>query len=140
MVGALNNGVSETTMAVSPPDLAITALSKTAKSVIQGGSFALSNTVKNMGGESSGTFEVRFVLSSNNVIGDEDDIPLATKQSASGLDAGESSTDKTTLIVPAGIPPGVYYVGAITEVDGDVAEGDEANNMRLAKDTITVTR
>ncbi|MBI3597606.1 MAG: hypothetical protein HY203_10680 [Nitrospirae bacterium] len=46
---------------------------------------------------------------------------------------------RSHLAQPNGPAPGVYYVGAIADVNGAVAEGNEGNNTRMATGTITVT-
>jgi subtilase family serine protease len=134
-----NTQCTATTVTVPPPDLVMTALGKTGTSVAQGGSLVLSNTVKNQGGSAAGAFAIGFVLSTNTIIGDGDDIPMTPQKSVSGLGVGLSSSSSTTVLVPDDTATGVYYVGAIADVNGAVAEGNENNNTRLATGTITVT-
>jgi subtilase family serine protease len=44
------------------------------------------------------------------------------------------------VTVPGGTTPGInYYIGAIADVNGAVAESNEGNNTRIASGTITVT-
>jgi hypothetical protein len=99
----------------------------------------LSNTVKNQGGSAAGAFAIGFVLSANNIIGDGDDIALTPQRSVSGLGVGLSNGGSTTVTVPGDTAPDVYFIGAIADVNGAVAEGNESNNTRLAAGTITVT-
>jgi subtilase family serine protease len=134
-----NAACTATTVTVPPPDLVMTALSKAAGTVAQGGSFAVSSTVKNQGGSSAGAFAIGLVLSSDSVIGNGDDIAMTPQRSVSGLGVGLSSNASTTVTVPGGTTPGIYYIGAIADVNGVVAEGNEGNNTRLATGTITVT-
>jgi hypothetical protein len=49
----------------------------------------------------------------------------------------EGSSDR--FAVPCGTTPGIYYLGAIADVNGAVTEGNEGNNTILATGTITVT-
>jgi subtilase family serine protease len=134
-----NTGCTATTVTIPPPDLVMTALSKAVGSVAQGGSFAVSNTVKNQGGSSASSFAIGFVLSSDNVIGNGDDIAMTPQRSVGGLGVGLISNASTTVTVPGGTPQGTYYVGAVADVNGVIAEGNEGNNTRLATGTITVT-
>jgi subtilase family serine protease len=134
-----NTRCTVTTITVPLPDLTMTALSKTATSVRQGGSFAVSNTVKNQGGSSASVFAIGFVLSTNTTIGDSDDIVLTPQRSVSSLGVGSSSAASTTVTVPSGTATVVYYVGAIADVNGAVSEGNEGNNTRVTTTTITVT-
>ena len=92
-----NTRCSTTTIAVPPPDLVMSALSTTATTVAKGASFLLANTVKNQGGSRAGAFAIRFVLSSNTVIGDADDIALTPQRSLAGLNVGISI--RTLLLV-----------------------------------------
>jgi hypothetical protein len=135
----INTACTATTITVPQPDLVMRALSKTANTVAAGGSFAVSDTVKNQGGSSAGAFAVGFVLSANNVIGDGDDIPLTPQQSVGGLGVGLSSSSSITVTVPGGTTPGSYFIGAIADANGVVPESDEGNNTLVAVGTITVT-
>ena len=134
-----NTACTATRVTVPLPDLVMRALSKTASTVAAGGSFAVSDTVKNQGGSSASSFAIGFVLSPNNIIGDGDDIALTPQQSVSGLGVGLSSSSSTSVTVPGSTATGVYYVGAIADVNGVVGESNETNNNRLASGTITVT-
>jgi subtilase family serine protease len=134
-----NTLCSSTRVTVPRPDLVMTALSKAATSVAAGGSFVVSNTVKNQGGSTAGAFEIGFVLSVNNVIGDGDDIAMTPQRSIASLGVGASSAGTTTVTVPGGTAPGVYYIGAIADVNGTVTESREGNNTRVTLGTITVT-
>jgi len=134
-----NTRCTSTTVTVPAPDLVMTALSKTASSVAAGKSFSISNTVKNQGGSQALGFAIGFVLSPNNTVGDGDDVALTPQRSVAVLNVNASSAATTTVTVPVGTAPGVYYVGAIADVNNAVTESNEANNTRLATSTITVT-
>jgi subtilase family serine protease len=135
-----NARCTATTITVPLPDLVMKSLFKSAGTVARGGSFAVTDTVKNQGGSAASGFAIGIVLSKNNVIGDVDDILLAPQQPVGGLGTGlNSSSLSTTVTVPGGTATGVYYVGAIADVNEAVTEGDEGNNTVLATGTITVT-
>ena len=135
-----NTACTATTVTVPPADLVMTALSKTATTVTAGGTFAVSDAVKNQGSSMAGAFAIGFVLSANNIIGEGDDIALTPQRSLGGLGVGLSSGGSTTVTVPDDTAPGIYYIGAIADINGTVAEGNESNNTRLAAGTITVTQ
>jgi alpha-tubulin suppressor-like RCC1 family protein len=135
-----NNTLCSSTLVTVPrPDLVITALTTAATSVPAGGSFVLSDTVINRGGSSASAFAIGFVLSPNNIIRDGDDIPMTPQRSIASLGVGASSAGTTTVTVPGGTAPGVYYIGAIADVNGTVTESREGNNTRVTVGTIAVT-
>jgi subtilase family serine protease len=133
-----NTLCSTTTVTVLKPDLIMSALSTTATSVNRGSTFRVANTAKNQGSAAAGEFAIKLVLSTNAIIGDADDIVLTPQRSLSSLAVGASRPATTTVAVPSAAPTGVYYVGAIADVNGAVSESDEANNTRLTTTTITV--
>jgi uncharacterized membrane protein len=53
------------------------------------------------------------------------------------LDPGVSDTGTTTLSVPAGTPPGSYYLIGRADSDGVVAESVETNNLFLRAIQVT---
>ncbi|HEY5599703.1 MAG TPA: CARDB domain-containing protein, partial [Candidatus Manganitrophaceae bacterium] len=133
-----NTLCSSSTINVPKPDLIMTALTTTATSVAKGGSFSLSNTVKNQGGSVAGNFSIRFVLSPNAVIGDADDVSLSPERGLASLGVGVSSAANSTLTVPPATPSGIYQIGAIADVNNTVDEEREDNNTLLAPTMITV--
>jgi alpha-tubulin suppressor-like RCC1 family protein/subtilase family serine protease len=135
-----NTACTATTVTVPLPDLVIRTFVKTVTSAPAGGSFDVVSTVRNQGGSAASGSAVGFVLSSDNIIGNGDDIVLTPSQAVGGLGVGViSSTLTTTLTVPGGTTTGVYRVGAVADVNGAVAESNEGNNTRIASGTITVT-
>ena len=73
------------------PDLIVSALSTTTTAVAPGGSLSLSNTVKNQGSASAGSFGIAFHLSTDAVYGGTNDIAFTTTRSVSSLGGGASS-------------------------------------------------
>jgi subtilase family serine protease len=134
-----NSACTATTVTVPEPDLVISGLSKSGSSVAAGGTFTISNTVKNQGGSQAAASEVGFVLSTDFVIGNGDDIPLTPNRPVAVLGVNATSAASTVVTVPGGTTPGVYHVGAIADVNGAVSESNEGNNNRLASGTIMVT-
>jgi subtilase family serine protease len=109
------------------PDLAVTALSAPA-AIGAGTSIAVSDTTKNLGGDSAGSSSTRFYLSTN-LTWDTTDRPLEAR-GVIPLDAGISSSSTTTVTIPADVTTGSYYVIGRADNGGTVAEWSESNNTR----------
>ena len=133
-----NTLCSAATVSVPPPDLIMTTTSTTAGTVAAGANFTLSNTAKNQGGSSSGSFTIAFHLSTDTTYGNGDDVVITQTRSVSSLVINGSSAATTTLTVPASTPSGSYYVCSNADDAGTVAEGDETNNSRCTATPINV--
>ena len=95
--------------------------------------------VQNVGGSQALNFTIGYVLSTNSVIGDGDDIILPGTRSLASLYSGDNSKVAMTLTVPTSVPPGVYYVGVIDDVGNVVNESNEGNNTLKANTILTVS-
>lgn len=109
-------------------DLLVSALTVPA-TAIAGSVISVSHTIKNQGGDPAGPSTTRFWFSSNAIL-DAGDTALAG-QAVGGLAVGASASSSTPLTIPAGTPPGTWYV--IAEADGDdaVSEATETNNTMV---------
>jgi subtilase family serine protease len=56
------------------------------------------------------------------------DLVLGSR-SVPGLAAGVTSKVSTSLVIPVGIAPGVYWLLAVADAGGGVAERNETNNL-----------
>ncbi|MCX5993341.1 MAG: hypothetical protein NT177_03880, partial [Chloroflexi bacterium] len=84
-------------------------------------------TVKNEGTAGSGAFSNGFYLSTNQIISSSD--TYLAGNSNSSLSAGaQYSWPGPTLTIPAGTPPGNYYIGIVVDRAKAVAESNENNN------------
>ena len=135
-----NTLCSSTQVTVPKPDLIMTALSTTTTAIKPGSSLSLSNTVKNQGGSSAGSFVIGFHLSVDAVYGGTDDIAFSTTRSVSSLVAGASSSATTSVTVPSTTPLGTYYICSKADNGGTVRESNETNNTRGTTSTINVTK
>ncbi|MEW6324916.1 MAG: CARDB domain-containing protein, partial [Nitrospirota bacterium] len=127
---------SQITVTAGSADLVVAALSGPADAA-SGGTITLSSTVANQGaGSPTRDFFVRFHLSSDAVI-TESDFGLGGRP-VGPLPAGGASSESTMVSIPAGLPAGVYYLGAIADPGHQVPEGDEGNNA-FTGSTITIT-
>jgi subtilase family serine protease len=131
----VNNAIVGSQILVGP-DLTMTSLTGAPASVLEGGGFTLASTVAASAGGAVGAFAVGFYLSPDNIITGTDTL-IGTRAVAS-LAAGGTSTAPTAVVVPASLAPGSYYVGAIADFTGQVAEASEANNAIVAAGQIQV--
>jgi subtilase family serine protease len=101
---------------------------------------AVTNTVRNAGGQPTGPFDVGIYLSSNNVWDDGDQL-LATRR-VTGLAAGAVSTAVTSVRLPNTLTAGSYFLIVRADIagvpPGEVTEADETNNARAT--ALTVVR
>ena len=137
-----NNGLAAfgtLTVTVPPaPDTIVTSLSFTPGVVTPalGDQVTFSDTVKNQGVVAAGAFRVGFYLSSNPVVS-SGDILLGSRM-INGLAVGDSSTGNTVVTLPAGLGPGSYFVGAITDDESVLTELFITNNVFTAPSPIDV--
>ena len=87
--------------------------------------------MKNQGAASTGTTSyVKFYLSTDTEI-TTSDIYLG-QRSISSLSAGSSSSGTSTVTIPSTTALGSYYIGAIADATGVVAESNETNNATFS--------
>jgi subtilase family serine protease len=117
------------------PDLTVTAVTAPA-SGLTSKTITVSNTVANTGGAAAGAFRVTLYMSPT------DPTPGAGTpvgyRDVSSLAVGASSTASTVVTIPATAAAGAYYVSAVADSAGAVAELDETNNGRTAATTTAV--
>ncbi|HDQ46328.1 MAG TPA: T9SS type A sorting domain-containing protein, partial [bacterium] len=122
------------------PDLICTAVTFPTTDLSAGSQVAVSVTVKNQGATAAGAHQTRLYLSGNAVLGDADDVPLDNGTIAfDALASGASETQIQTVTVPANLPAGTYYVGAVADVLDVVTESNEGNNTKVAAQTVRVS-
>jgi subtilase family serine protease len=131
-----NCRASATTLQITLPDLAITALGIPSTAVAAGGAFKITDTLKNLGTVASPASTVRYYLSDDQTKGGAD-IVLGSRSVAS-LNAGASSNGSLNVTVPASTPVGAYYVLSCADDTGAVAESNEANNCRASTTQLLV--
>ncbi|MEQ1911351.1 MAG: CARDB domain-containing protein, partial [Vicinamibacterales bacterium] len=85
--------------------------------------------ILNNGAAAAGAFRVGFYYSNDFTITAADVYSGSACTFASGLSAGASNTCSGAITVPASLAPGTYYIGAIVDDLGAVAEGSENNNF-----------
>jgi subtilase family serine protease len=103
-----------------------------------GGTISATVTVRNRGTVIGTAFRVGYYYSTDATITTGDVYAGTSCDFAQGLDANSDNTCTGTIAVPAALAAGTYYVGAIADDQGRVAEGDENNNARAASSTTTI--
>ena len=97
-------------------------------SAISGATISVTDTVKNTGGGSSGASTTRIYFS-NNITFDGSDQPLGERTVIS-LGPNATGSGATSVTIPPVPAPGIYYIIAVSDADGAVAEPTESNNTR----------
>ncbi len=109
------------------PDLTVSALTAPA-SAVAGATIPVTDTVKNAGGGSSGASTTRIYFSANFTF-EASDQPLGDR-TVLGVGPNATNAGSTSVTIPAGTAPGVYYLIAVSDADDAVAETTETNNTR----------
>jgi subtilisin family serine protease len=95
-----------------------------------GGAILATDAVKNQGGAEAGATTTRFYLSTDNDL-DATDLVLSASRSVPGLAAGATSSGSTSVVIPATVTTGSYYLIAKADADNSVLESLESNNDDL---------
>ncbi len=124
---------------VNPPDLNPTAVS-TVSSALAASTIPVNYTIANLRPVAAAAFPVSFVLSTDSVIGNGDDIPMIGRDTVTGGIAGNSSFSQTGFLatIPNTTVPGTYFIGVIADPDNSILESDITNNSLLSTAPITV--
>lgn len=117
------------------PDLVVSKLSAPSSAQV-GQTISIVNVVKNYGGSKAAQSVTRFYLSKDAAITPGDDRYLG-KRPTPELPSLKTSRADTSVVIPAELAPGTYYIGAMTDATSSVNEADEKNNVRVRKITVT---
>lgn len=93
----------------------------------RGANITVPTTVRNTTTTAAGAFAVRYVLSTDNVIGNADDITLGT-QNIANLAANGVTTISPTLTLPNNLPGQPYFLSVVVDSANAVTETNEADN------------
>ncbi len=122
-----SSGVAISVTAAGQPDLDVyytPGLSST--SVAKGGTVTLHYDVDNLGTGAAGSSTSGIYLSTNSTITTSD--TLLTTDAVAAIAAGWWSSESVSITIPSTLATGTYYIGAIADYNGAVAESNEANN------------
>ena len=132
-VSETNNTKASTVIKIGP-DLIISALGGPSTAAA-GSTISITDTTKNSGAGRAATSTTGFYLSTNTVW-DDTDIPLGSR-AVVALAAGTSNASTgTSLTIPAGTAPGIYYIIGMADSAGIVGESKENNNTMARAITI----
>ena len=123
------------TVGGAAPDLIVTAMTAPASATV-GTSVAMSATAKNQGTLGTSSFTLGFYFSTDATITTAD--VFSGARCTFSLGPNVSTTCAGNIPVPNSLPPGTYYVGAIVDDQGVVAETDESNNGLAASTTTAI--
>ncbi|MDF1836826.1 MAG: CARDB domain-containing protein, partial [Planctomycetota bacterium] len=133
--GTLNYSTSGNPMA----NLFMESIDVNLGTVEVGNNLSIVTTVTNSGDENAPPFLVGIYLSDDADVTTAD-LPLVIRSVHTGLDSGFTSVQSAPVLVPASIPAGTYFVGAIADKDGTVVEANETDNLALFTSQVTVTQ
>jgi subtilase family serine protease len=110
------------------PDLQVSALSGPTRGA-SGGVIAVTDTTRNGGASAAGSSTTGFYVSANALL-DAGDTRLQPGRPIGPLGAGAALSGTTNVALPS-LNPGTWYVVAVADDQGVVAETAENNNTRL---------
>ncbi len=134
-----NCTASAGTVAITRPDLVERAVSGPPVAVAPGGTFSVTDTVRNQGAVAAGASTTRYYLSLN-AAKDAADVLLTGSRVVPALAAATPHTGTVNVTVPASTALNTYYLLACADNLSAVAEIDEGNNCSASVWTVDVTR
>jgi subtilase family serine protease len=135
-----NCWTSETTVQVGLPDLALTFLTDPPPTTTRRGTFAVTDTVNNLGVIASAATRVAYFLSPFPIAGGPGGYALQGNREVPSLAPGAASTSTVQLtVVGFSTQPGTYFLLACVDPASRVGESDERNNCRISSTQIVVT-
>jgi subtilase family serine protease len=132
-----NNTFLGNSVSIAPgADLIVTAITGPINS-LPGSTITLTDTVKNQGTASIGASYMSYYLSPDPTI-TSDDVRLGNRF-VPGLAAGATSNGNVNFTIPATLPIGTYYWGAIADFTKSQSEADEDNNATTGNSILLTT-
>jgi hypothetical protein len=136
--------VSSAGVFVTLPNLQVSSVSAPPATANVGGTFSVTDTVRNLGFLEAGTSTTRYYLSADTVR-NTGDIRLTGSRSVPSLAARNvccpfpSSTGSVTVTIPSTTGAGIYHVLACADDLTAVKESDETDNCRASTGTVNIT-
>ncbi|MCB9841507.1 MAG: choice-of-anchor D domain-containing protein [Phycisphaeraceae bacterium] len=112
-------------------DLNLTEINTLNTVVIPGNEFSGEYVIMNDGDEASTTFRVEFRLSRNTTYGDADDILLGFRDISAPIAPGGQAAIDQDFDLPRNVFTGNYFMAALVDSLGQIAEPNENNNLRF---------
>ena len=124
-------------VAITGPDLVVTAVSNPPATSGLGWSFAVTDTLQNQGGAGAGDSVTRYYLSLDTVR-NGGDVLLSGQRAVGSLAVAGTSTGNATVIIPLNAPGGTFYLLACADDTSLVVETVEANNCRASATRVNI--
>lgn len=99
-----------------------------------GATISVKDMTWNKGSDKANTFKIRFYLSADTIL-DVGDSSLG-ERSISELAGGTKSTGTTSVNIPSGTTPGMYFIIGKADADNVITENNENNNTKYRMITI----
>lgn len=126
------NGRINVVAAAATTDVSIESVDAIGGTHEAGEDFTVNATLKNNGGEDSGSFNVDFYASVDDGITTGD--TLLGSNNISNIAAGESVNIDESVVLPESLAAGDYFIGAIS----DLADNNSGNNTSVDATTVFV--
>src|SRR2546430_841308 len=122
---------------VSGPDLTETSVTNPPATVLDGGSFSVTDTVQNIGSAAAAASTTRYYLSTTT---SKSGARLLTgSRAVPSLASSATSSGTVTVTVSAGTPGGTYVLLACADYTLVVPETNESNNCKASASQVTVS-
>ena len=119
----------------SPADLALQSIDVTQVNPVPGGAITIGNIVQNIGGTNSSSYTITFYASTDSTI-TPSDYSIGSPPTRASLAPGATDPNTSTNgNLPANLPNGTYYIGAIITISPDA---NATNNVNHDPTPITV--
>ncbi|MBI4850705.1 MAG: hypothetical protein HY819_02645 [Acidobacteria bacterium] len=131
-----NNTANAPITVNSMPDLRVSNFRVSPASTTPGDTVRLDFTVSNLGSASAAAHVEEIRLSTDPILGNNDDVLIRTEQT-SVLMPNDSSRLSIDIRIPTNISPGSYLLGVIADARNIVTESDETNNTSSMSITVS---
>ena len=119
------------------PDLTETSVTNPPATVLDGGSFSVTDTVQNIGSAAAAASTTRYYLSTTT---SKSGARLLTgSRAVPSLASSATSSGTVTVTVSAGTPGGTYFLLACADYTLVVPETNESNNCKASATQVTVS-
>ncbi len=122
---------------VAGADLVVTAVSNPPATALPGGTFSVTETVRNQGSVAAAASTTRYYLS-RDTLRDGGDLRLGGGRAVPGLAASSTSTGTVTVAVPLAAPGGSVYLLACADDTNAVPETSETDNCRASEAPVNI--
>ncbi|MFQ5469169.1 MAG: CARDB domain-containing protein, partial [Gammaproteobacteria bacterium] len=119
------------------PDLVATTVSGPA-TADAGSGITINYGIDNTHPTAAGSFDVSYVLSTDTVIGNGDDV-VTGSDTVAGVTGNSSVANSVSVTIPNTLSVGSYYIGMIVDSATAITEPREDNNTLASVSTISVT-